>query len=95
MLTVMGTRGMARLEFHKVRWLSCFEANTDWVVEESFALERDDMFVRQAEAFLDLTEGRAAPACTLQEGRQSLLVNLAALNSWERRQWVDVRTPGV
>ncbi len=89
-LTVMGTRGMARLEFHRVRWLSCTEPNSDWIVEQSYSLERDDLFVRQAEAFLDLLEGRAAPACTLAEGLQTLRVNLAALRSVENRQWVAV-----
>jgi predicted dehydrogenase len=89
-LTVMGTRGVARLEFHRVRWLSCTEPNADWIVEQTYPLERDDLFVRQAEAFLDLLEGRAAPACTLAEGLQTMRVNLAALQSVEDRQWVSV-----
>jgi len=93
-LTVMGTRGMARLEFHRVRWLSCQEPNSDWIVEDAFALERDDLFVRQAEAFLDLVEGRAEPACSLREGLQTLRVNLAALQSSDNGLWVTLPPAG-
>ena len=47
-------------------------------------LERDTLFVRQADAFLDAVEGKAAPLCTLADARQTLAVNLAILRSAER-----------
>jgi hypothetical protein len=35
-------------------------------------------------------EGRTAPVCTLEEGAQTLRVNLAALASVESRRWEPV-----
>ena len=52
--------------------------------------ERDDAFFRQANGFLDVIEGRAAPACSLEEGAQTLRTILAILESTERRGWVAV-----
>ena len=54
------------------------------------ALERDELFTRQANLFLDAVEGRQPPLCSLEEGWQSLRVNLAALASVEARKWMDV-----
>lgn len=86
-LTVVCERGTARFEAHRTRWLSCTEPGADWQVEEEFALERDDLFVRQAEQFLDLLEGRRPPGCTIDEAEQTLRVNLAALASARDRTW--------
>lgn len=89
-LTVIGDRGAARMESHRRRWLSCTVPDADWTVEGEFPLERDDLFVRQANAFLDLVDGAAEPACSLDEARQTLCVNLAALQSVKERRWVDI-----
>lgn len=88
-LTVIGTDGMARFESHTNRWLSCEEAGADWKVEAEFQLERDDLFVRQANAFLDQLDGRAEPACSIREGLQTLKVNLSALRSAAEGRWVQ------
>jgi len=87
-LTLIGERGAARYEAHHHRWLSCVEPGTPWVTEAEFAVERDDLFVRQANMFLDLLEGRGEPACSLDDGIQTLHVNLAILRSVREEVWV-------
>lgn len=89
-LSVICERGALRFESHNRRWLSCVEPGADWTVEAEFPLERDDLFIRQANSFLDLLDGNAEPACSLEEGIQTLQVNLAALRSVRERRWVDV-----
>jgi predicted dehydrogenase len=48
------------------------------------------MFVTQANAFLDAVEGKKPVLCTLDEGLQTLKVNLAALASWDEGRWKDI-----
>ncbi|MCA9069435.1 MAG: Gfo/Idh/MocA family oxidoreductase [Planctomycetaceae bacterium] len=89
-LTVICERGMVRWESHKGRWLSCSEADQPWTVEEEFTLERDDLFVAQADAYLDQLEGKRGPACSIEEGLQTLKVNLAALQSLKLGEWITL-----
>lgn len=89
-LTVVCEHGTVRCELHEHRWLTCSEPNSDWNVEQQFSLERDEMFVRQADAFLDHMEGTADAACSLQQGWQTLQVNLSALQSAKTGQWVQL-----
>ena len=89
-LTVMCEAGIVRFEVHSGRWLSCREPNTPWNVEHHFQLERDDMFVRQADAFIDQLEGKAAASCSLDEAEQTLKVNLAALQSVRQTKWITL-----
>jgi predicted dehydrogenase len=89
-LTVICDRGAVRLESPRHRWLSATEPGAEWKVEAAFELERDDLFVFQANAFLDMIERRSIPACTLEEAAQTLRVTLAALESVEQRAWRDV-----
>lgn len=89
-LTIVCERGTLRFEAHRTRWLSCVEPGADWTVEFETSLERDDLFVRQADAFLDALEGIAPLMCPLDEGLQTLKVNLAALKSWQQRTWIDL-----
>lgn len=86
-LTVVCECGTVRYESHNNRWLSCAEPGTDWVVEEQFKIERDDLFVRQANAFLDQLDHQAGPACSLDEALQTLRVNMAALRSVKSGAW--------
>ncbi len=86
-LTVICQRGMARYEVHGGRWLWTENPEEPWQVEPTVPLERDELFRRQANAFLDAFEGTAAPLCSLSEGLQTLRVNLAALRSLESRRW--------
>lgn len=86
-LTVLCERGAVRFEGHKLRWSSCVEPDSDWQVEESFELDRDDLFVTQARAFLSQLDGESEAACSLAEGLQTLRVNLAALESVDTESW--------
>jgi predicted dehydrogenase len=86
-LTVLCERGSVRYEGHNASWLSCVEPDSDWRIEEQFSLERDDMFVSQARAFLSQLASKSEAACTLAEGLQTLRVNLAALESVDTESW--------
>ena len=89
-LTVVCENGAVRYEAHHCRWLSCTEPDSEWNVEETFQIERDDLFVKQAEMFLDQLEGNAEAACTLDEALQTLRVNLAALESVKTGRWTEI-----
>ena len=47
----------------------------------------DTPFINQANAFLDALEGKTSPLCTLEEGIETLQVNLAILESARRSCW--------
>lgn len=89
-LTVICERGTVRFEAHNAHWLSCVEPGENWFIENEFRIERDDLFEKQANAFLDLLDGQQSPACSLGEGLQTLKVNLAALESVKSGQWVSI-----
>lgn len=90
-ITVICEKGTARFELHNARWMSMVEPGTDWKLEFQFSLERDDIFVHQANLFLDVLEGKAAPACTVAEGLQTLRVNMAVLSAAFSPNWRPVR----
>ncbi len=87
-ITVICERGTVRFEFHRHRWRWMTDA--DWQEGESETIERDTLFIRQASAFLDAVESQAAPLCRLEEGLQTLRVNLAALTSVNQQQWQTI-----
>ncbi len=89
-LTIVCEKGTIRFDACQHHWQSCIEAGSEWQVEETFNLERDDMFVNQANAFLDALEGKSPPSCSLQEALQTLKVNLATLQSVRIGQWVSL-----
>lgn len=86
-LTVICERGMVRYETHHGRWSWAEHPEAPWHVEPTAPLQRDELFRRQAEAFLDAVEGQSQPLCSLHEGLQTLRVNIAALRSLETRRW--------
>ncbi len=63
------------------------QPDTPWQEESFTGIERDDLFIAQASAFLDVIEGRAEPACTFEEAAQTLRTNLAVLASVEEDTW--------
>jgi predicted dehydrogenase len=89
-ITVVGTQGTARFEYHQARWRWMTEAGGTWTDESIPALERDTLFVRQADAFLNAVEGKSGPPCSLAEARQTLAVNLAILRSAENGRWETI-----
>src|SRR5581483_5050122 len=86
-ITVICDRGTARFEFHRHRWRWLTEPGGAWHDEAIEPLERDALFIAQAHRFLDAVEGKAPPPCALDEGLQTLRVNLAALASVDHGGW--------
>ena len=89
-ITVVGSRATARFENHHCRWSLNCEPETPWQVQAEATFERDDLFVRQANRFLDVCEHGGGELCTLEAAAQTLRVNLAALESCRSQSWVDV-----
>lgn len=86
-ITVVGSAGTVRFEYHESRWRWTTEPGGAWRDEPVGPLQRDTLFVRQAEAFLACVAGAAAPACTIDEAAQTLRVNLAILAAAEQGSW--------
>jgi predicted dehydrogenase len=89
-LTVICKSGTARFEYHRNRWRWATEPGGEWHDEAAGLLERDALFTRQAEWFLDTIEGRKPPLCTLDEGAQTLRVNLGIFMSVAGHCWQAV-----
>jgi len=89
-ITVICDSGAARFELSGHRWLTASEPGGEWRLEGEFEVDRDSAYIRQANRFLDQIDGKNGPTCSLDEGIQTLKVNLAALHSWKTRQWVDI-----
>lgn len=92
-ITVVCERGTARFEFHKHRWRRLLTPDEPWQDTPALGVERDTLFVRQADSFLDAIVSRAAPLCSLREGIQTLRVNLALMKSQENANWQVVTLP--
>ena len=90
-ITVVCRRGTALFEYHGNRWRWMTEPDGGWHDEAGSPIERDTLFVRQAESFLDAMDGLRSPLCTLAEGAQTLRVNLAILASAESRRWQTIQ----
>lgn len=90
-ITVVCERGTARFEYHAHRWRWVIEPGAAWYDEPGSVIERDTLFIAQAEQFLEAATGAALPRCTLAEAAQTLRVNLAILNSVRSRTWQDIR----
>jgi predicted dehydrogenase len=74
-------RGSVKIESRDQRWGILRHGETDWTWHVTPPLERDDLFVAQANAFLDGMDGHPTPLATFEEGVQTLRVNQAALQS--------------
>jgi predicted dehydrogenase len=75
------TRGTVRYLPLETRWQWMTEPASAWHDEPHPKMERDDWFTRQENLYLDALEGKRPVLCTLDEGLQTLKVNLAALRS--------------
>jgi predicted dehydrogenase len=89
-MSVLCENGAARWELSGQRWLSASETGGEWKEEESFVHERDDYYILQANAFLDLLECKAEPLCSLADGIDTLHSTLAILKSRKTRSWIDI-----
>jgi predicted dehydrogenase len=93
-ITVICDGGTARFEGHNSRWRWMLKPGDAWTDEQFEPFERDVFFVKQANAFLDLLDDRVKPLCTLEEGLQTLRVNLAALASADQGNWQTIENIG-
>ena len=91
-ITVICERGTARFEAHENRWRWMTGPGGEWQEGKCQPLARDELFTIQAHQFLDAVEGRSPPCCSLEEGLQTLQVNLAALKSLETGSWQAIPT---
>lgn len=89
-ITVVCERGTARFEYHQHRWRWLTEPGGEWHDEPIPPLERDTLFVTQANDFLDYLADLSPPRCSLTEARQTLLVNQAILDSVQSETWHDI-----
>jgi predicted dehydrogenase len=92
-LTVVCERGTIRCEFHENRWRWMIKPGDPWNDEPIAPFERDALYITQANRFLDSVEGKAPVPCSLDDGVQSLRVNLAALASLETGTWQTLPSP--
>lgn len=74
-------RGSVRIDSHAQRWGHMNLGDKDWTWHTTQPLERDDLFIAQANAFLDGMDGKTTPLCTFDEAVQTLRFNRAALQS--------------
>jgi predicted dehydrogenase len=89
-IQVVCERGTVRFEAHNNRWQWVVAPEEPWHVEQFPTMERDALFVAQANAFLDAIANQSSPLCSLAEGEQTLRVNLAALESATTRSWRSI-----
>ena len=89
-LTVICEQGTVRWESHAHRWRWMVRPDEPWHDESHEPLPRDAAFITQASRFLDAVDGIAKPLCALEEGVQTLQVNLAALASVESGSWQKI-----
>jgi len=82
--------GSVRVELNAQRWGVLARGETDWRWTPAPVNDRDQLFVAQANAFLDGCAGRPNALCTLAEGVQTLRFNLAALQSWDEARPVTL-----
>jgi predicted dehydrogenase len=74
-------RGSLKIEPHAQRWGVFLQGSPDWEYHSEPVKDRDDLFVAQANAFIDGIEGAETALCTIDEAIQTLKFNLAALES--------------
>lgn len=80
-VTVACERGTARFELHAHRWGWMERPDSPWTFEPAPIGDRDEWFTAQEAAWLDTLDGLAPPLCTLDDGTQTLRVNLAILKA--------------
>lgn len=73
--------GSLKIESHAQRWGSMKRGETAWTWNTTAPLERDDLFIAQANAFLNGMEGKDCALSTFEEAVQTLRFNRAALDS--------------
>ncbi len=92
-ISVICENGTARFENHRCRWRWMTRPEEPWHDEPHEPFARDAWFIEQAGVLLDVLEGKVPPPCSLEEGIQTLRVNLAALASMDQGTWQTIGPP--
>ena len=87
-VTVVCTKGTLRFSANPPEFRLMAAPDTAWDIRPADLSERDDLYVRQANAFLDAVEGRAQVLCTIAEAAETLGVCLAALQGQPDSSWL-------
>ena len=82
--------GSLKAVYHEQRWGTLALGEEDWSYHDASFKERDTLFVSQANDFMDEIEGGTTDLASLEEGIQTLRVNLAALESSRSGQPVSI-----
>ncbi len=91
-VTVVCRKGTCKWDLNNALWMSMVEPEGGWKTEFEFSKERDDIFVSQANIFMDAMEGKGKFACSLEEGLQTLRVNLTNLQTADSPKWTSLLT---
>jgi len=78
-LTVNCEKGSACFDLLGQKWKWMDQVDGSWHEESFGPLERDELYLSQAGALLDVLHGHRPPPCSFEEGLQTLRVNLTAL----------------
>jgi predicted dehydrogenase len=89
-ITIVCTEGTLRCEIHNNCWMWMKQSGDPWHKMPLGPLHRDAAFIAQAHSFLDAVERKTPLLCPLNEGIQTLRVNLAILASVKERMWRNV-----
>jgi predicted dehydrogenase len=89
-ITVVCEKGTARFDFHHHRWRWITQPGSDWHEEPAATIDRDTLFIAQAQSFLNSIENETLPLCTLTEAAQSLAVNRTILTAAVTKRWETV-----
>ena len=77
--TLVCERGTLRLELCANRLRIMDRPDGEWEDEISNAFQRDDIFVNQANSFLDAIEGQPSISCTIDEAKHTIGCQMALL----------------
>lgn len=83
-------RGSVMGDVQNEKWGTLAFGEEEWNWRDAPHGERDNLFVTQANGFLDQIEGRTNQLSSLEEGIQTLRVNLASLESSRSRTQVRI-----
>lgn len=86
-LTIVGTRGMVRGEVHSNTVRTIHQPDQDWEIQRLPEFDRDYLFMKQANAFLDQIDLGTPAACSLREAAASLATQIAILEASHQAEW--------
>ena len=92
--TLVCERGTLRLELCANRLRIMDRPDGDWEDEINNAFQRDDIFVSQANSFLDAIEGQPSISCTIDEAKHTIGCQMALLEEAKQSpRWQNVNKP--